>query len=141
MCLLSDIINFNTHTYVPSLFDKLWHCQFEVHQILHGSILHKIRHFCASINLMGFPTFDMTKWSEQKGRIILSISFSCFLAFFKDHHLTVVDIHTVYALWRPYFEYISYVCTWTQNRMLRLCSKQKVYIPETNNNIIQPINK
>ena len=91
---------------------------------------------------MGFPTFDMTKWIEQKGRIILSISFSCFLTFFKDHHLTVVDIHTVYAYWRPYFEYISYVCTWTQSRMmLRLCSKQKVYIPKMNKNNIQLINK
>ena len=113
-----------------------------MHQIIQDNLLHEMRDLCASMNIMGSPTFDMTKWIEQKGRIILSISFSCFLTFFKDHHLTVVDIHTVYAYWRPYFEYISYVCTWTQSRMmLLLCSKQKVYIPKTNKNDIQLINK
>ena len=123
--LLSGIISYNTHTCVISLFDIFF-------SPIHGKILHKIRDFCASMNIMGFPTFDMTKWIEQKGRIILSISFSCFLAFFKDHHLTVVDIHTVYAYWRPYFEYISYVCTWTQSLMFRLCSRQKfTYLKRT----------
>jgi len=58
--------------------------------------------------IMGFPTFDMTKQMEQKRRIILSIGFTCFLTFFKDH------------CWDPYGLCIFKAILWIHQILLYL---------------------